>query len=497
MPLADGESTLFPEAVGIGNVTFCAAPEISVVVLDAATGGCIQPLGENYTCGCLPDMNVIALDVTYFNETTSELAAGTLVMCGAEPPIDRPLLSPTEKAVASAAVAVGAAAGGPAAPLIQGASMMMLMGCAPNGTEPDKSAVVPFTIGESRLQYWLAMVALTAGSFGAHLLLLGVLVAVMIVQGRRADKEAPIGELVLQAVNKARFPSLSVKAFFFSYQGLSYESLVLFLLVGMTALEIFCAVLGTLACAGFLAFVQYWGTLAGRDATLMEAAFVAYQLAYRDMGRVVRALLPPGFWRGSHSFIRRFGALYDTFSQRHIKWVSAIHLIRATIVSVAGLVQPETEQGCAALHVVLAVIFILFAMLFAVLRPHRVPLNDLVCVVLNLLTALLSLAVGLGWTVIRADRLYLGIVIIALISVALSVAMGVAERLRWRRVEENLLVEAEEALAAKEAAANGSGCDASGQAESPRTGEPTIVYVRGADDDGVGCDPAAQSGGEV
>jgi hypothetical protein len=459
VPAPSGGGTRWMDDVSAANVTFCAPPKVNVIVVNPATGACVQPLGENHTCGCSAGMNVIALSVAYRNETTGAYEKGTLVLCAAEPVTAKPALTPTETTVTSTVTVFGAVAGGPAAPLIQGASMMMLMGCIPDDEVPDKSAVTPFSIGATRLRHFFGMLALAGGAFGVHLLLLSILVAVITVQGRRDDAAAPLGELALRAMNRARFPSLTVKALFFAFQGLCYESVALFVLPRLTALETAVGVLGTALCAGFLVFVQYWGTLAGRDQTLFAASYTTYGAAFAGMGRALRALLPPGYWRGSHGFIARFGALYDTFSHVRISWVAGVHLIRAFIIALATLFQPGTDWGCAALHIALAGICVLFAVFFAALRPHRVPVNDLVCVIINLLTALLSLAIGLKWAAIRTDRLYLAIVGIALISVVINVGIMVAERVKWRRVEERRIAD-EEAAAAAEVGSDAASSDA-------------------------------------
>jgi hypothetical protein len=53
MPLLPrGQNTFYGATSAMHNVTFCAPDRVSVVLRNPVTGGCIQPLGASFTCGC-------------------------------------------------------------------------------------------------------------------------------------------------------------------------------------------------------------------------------------------------------------------------------------------------------------------------------------------------------------------------------------------------------------------------------------------------------------
>jgi hypothetical protein len=118
------------------------------------------------------------------------------------------------------------------------------------------------------------------------------------------------------------------------------------------------------------------------------------------------------------------------------------------LLSLATLVQPTTAEGCAALHVSVAIAMVASAVVVVVFRPHRSPMNDVVTVVLNGLTALLSLTVGLRWQAVSIEGIFLAIVVIALVVIVVNLTMLCLEFARWRRVELQLREDARDGTSA-------------------------------------------------
>jgi len=533
------------QSLSLRNVTFCAPLALTVMVLAAdGSGACVQPLGENYTCECAPgsaagEKQSVALEVAYLNESAAEVRAGVFVVCGA---VRAPAKAASAQAAVTTGVTVGASlAGGPAAPLIQGASMVFLMDCNPgkdtnSEDEGSRSAVVPFDIpvDRPRLGGFLAMTIVTVGVTLLHVWLVGFVAGLLKAREARAaakrQREAATAQedddasqpahspAVIVAVQPPatsaaavdddgsaqatshrlrqeaedvrrredqeakddadfdrmvagleeeggtgrgrdggdpnsdaapayashyehasallRFPNMSLKACLFGFQGLLFESLVLLRRDDRTAVETVVGCVGVLLCLALLVVTQVWGTAAGREASLLHATYVEYKHVFQAFPAPVQfAFFPHGFWRGTHVFVRRFGALYEAFEAKHVKWVASVHLIRAVLISVLSAIKPDDEAACRAVYVTLAAVFVFFALLFLATRPHRAPFDDFIAVSLNLCTGLLALSIGAGIDTIDRGALYLFIVYAALASVVVSVSLLVAEMLFLRKKE--------------------------------------------------------------
>jgi len=233
-----------------------------------------------------------------------------------------------------------------------------------------------------------------------------------------------------------RFPNLSLKACLFGFQGFLFESLVLLRRDDRTAVEAVVGSIGLLVCTAFLVISHMWGTMAGREESFIDSTYVAYLHVFEKVPQGLRyAFLPAGFWRGTHLFVRRFGALFEAFETKHVRWVASVHLWRAVIISVLSAIKPAHVSGCKAVYVTLAVVFFAFGLLFLITRPHRAPFDDFTCITLNLCTGLLALSIGASIETIDTTALYLYIVYAALASVVVSVALFVAETVFLRQRE--------------------------------------------------------------
>jgi hypothetical protein len=266
-----------------------------------------------------------------------------------------------------------------------------------------------------------------------------------------------------------RFPNFSLKACLFGFQGLLFESLVLLRRDDRTAVEAVVGAAGLLLCLGMLAGTHAWGSRAatalkkedvddggdddGDDdvrqpstkltrpslpasRTSQAAVYVPYTNVAAQLPAAVRyAFLPDGFWLGSNLFVRKFGALFDTFEARHIWWVAPVHLVRATLIGVLSAVKPDDVDGCRAVYVTLAVVFFSFSLLFLATRPHRAPFDDLAATVLNLCSGLLALAIGAPIAGINRDALYLFVVYAAMASAAVAATVLALEIVTLRRRE--------------------------------------------------------------
>jgi hypothetical protein len=147
-------------------------------------------------------------------------------------------------------------------------------------------------------------------------------------------------------------------------------------------------------------------------------------------------LLPRGYWRGKLTVVGRFRP-YGMFSNAHVRWVSTVYLLRSVVMGLAAIVQPTTDFGCMILYLIMAVIFLAFAVFFAVARPHRALSDDAIASLLNLLTAVLALLIGIGEKE-KVTDLYLAIVWIAIGFVVYSFVRLFFEVRVWRPAEEAL-----------------------------------------------------------
>ena len=110
-----------PGSLSLRNVTFCAPGDITVMVLAAdGSGACVQPLGGNYTCTCGSDsgatqLQSVALEVAYLNETTGTVMPGAFVVCGA---VARPGPAGTVPSAVITGVSIGASIALPAGAVV-------------------------------------------------------------------------------------------------------------------------------------------------------------------------------------------------------------------------------------------------------------------------------------------------------------------------------------------------------------------------------------------
>jgi hypothetical protein len=284
-------------------------------------------------------------------------------------------------------------------------------------------------------------------------------------------------------MEKVKFPSFSVNVVFFVYPGFCFESFTLLALKDANRIEKLVGSLGTLTAVGFLGFVQYWGTLAGRNRDLLFVTYRRYTVAYAAMPQALRKLLPEGYWRGNTPLIARFGALYEQFGDTHISWISGSHLLKALLTAVLATIQPAPEK-CRILYLCMTAYFWLFAAFFLAVRPHRRPFDDFISFFVSLLTGMMTLKFA------EPERVHYDAVLIyriliwsAVGSVPITLITAALEWAKWRRVEE-AAIEAENTTAAE-----GEDCAATDQ-------RGTQVDVRGDAAQGVEAEKGDGAEGE-
>jgi hypothetical protein len=352
--------------------------------------------------------------------------------------------------------AVAGAAGGPAAPLIQGAAITLTL-CASSKREAEavgaKSALVPYTIGETPMAGLYGIFSLMGGA-AAGQLLVTVLVGVgfsiyhrqkgkLEAEESDSDKEADIGATLKDRMFLASrwtvFPGLGFKVFLYGFQGTLGEGMNVVAAVAPGTTVWMQAVGGItlVLCLLFIVLVQYWGNIAHNQPLQEhpETHYVPFAVAWDWMPQWARAmLLPRGYWRGKLTVVGRFRP-YGMFSSAHVRWVSTVYLLRSVVMGLAAIVQPTTDFGCMILYLIMAAIFLAFAVFFAVARPHRALSDDAIASLLNLLTAVLALLIGIGEKE-KVTELYLAIVYIAIGFVVYSFLRLFFEVRVWRPAEE-------------------------------------------------------------
>ena len=267
-PAYDGcDPTANVDCVVATTAVFCApTAAANIYVVHQFTGACLQPLGDNYTCGCGTTDPLVGVDVAFWNATSATAEPGHLTFCGAAPSRNyrssAGVETPGQGATTTMAVVAGAA-GGPAGPAIQGASLLLMLSCG----EPDdeasqlggRSTLVPFTVNDGPTGAFFALIVVIIGALVLQFLVAFCCVVPYRARRRPYVRDLPLLAQLIQAMRIVEFPSQAMGIIVFAYQGLSFEALWLALRPQSTSGERALGILGTLLVTGWGAVVQVLG----------------------------------------------------------------------------------------------------------------------------------------------------------------------------------------------------------------------------------------------
>ena len=175
-----------------------------------------------------------------------------------------------------------------------------------------------------------------------------------------------------------------------------------------------------------------------------DATFIYYTRrgAYKKIPYKLSLLLPIGFWSGDYSSC--LGSMYDWGTCRHLHWVTSSVFVKAFLLSLVGNIRNDDPEACKIIYVVFIAIFVVSALAYLAVRPHRNRVDDGLAITLHALTALLCAILVWPDTFngsINPVIVYLLVVYLGLAAVAWVVVLFICEKCWWEAAEEAVMEE--------------------------------------------------------
>jgi len=136
--------------------------------------------------------------------------------------------------------------------------------------------------------------------------------------------------------------------------------------------------------------------------------------------------------------------MYDWGTCRHLHWVTSSVFVKAFALSLVGNIRNTDAKVCESVYIVFIAIFVVSALAYLVVRPHRNRVDDGLAIALHALTALLCAM--LVWPnkfngSVNATVIYLLIVYLGLAAVAWVVVLFICEKCWWEAAEQAAIEE--------------------------------------------------------
>lgn len=262
-----------------GRLTVCVGNATNAFILNEYTSACYDPnaVDANYTCSCVQDSPSILVQLPFFNETSSRIEPGVLVLCSAPPMPPAPSVASREGSATVTLFASAVSSG--AATSIQSAACVMSTACATEdaeGTASD-SSMAPFSIGDGVEGKLLGAFVFVASIILLHLILFGLalgyysrkekhLNAKKLAQEALDEKEEDFLKkpTLEHAMELSKWPTYTIRALTFGYTGVCFFSFSVFN-EQSSAQGFVLGVVGLICCLAFLIYSQVKGRLPTND----------------------------------------------------------------------------------------------------------------------------------------------------------------------------------------------------------------------------------------
>ena len=308
-------------------------------------------------------------------------------------------------------------------------------------------------------------------------------------------------EALVRGMTRARFPNLSLQAVSFCLSGICFEAFSIMNLESVTAGELAAAIFAFLCVLAYLAYFQIGGVLGAAmmdaeiekaaekkrlatkerdealqavdgprgdaavgftavappdaddqrpeeadagleaDPSVLDDVYRPYRTAYAGCPSVVTFFLPGGFWRATDGAprIALLRAVMDQFKHDRIRFTAWTSVTKAIVTVAFVTYRPPDTSWCSTVQIVNASQLFAWALFYALVRPHRRPLDNLVLAVFTAFTALLALAPVVPELAAAAPILYQVVLFGAVASVPPTLGIQLLELFRWRRLEEEAM----------------------------------------------------------